>query len=160
MKILHFGFHTTASSVVIEKLAAYKHYLSICNSAPSEILALIALRAAPRILDKIGNICDSNLKEIESFLSRFSQVFDWIRPRGGTIGFMRIKFDGHDSISLAEKLVTQKSVLILPGSFFPGKTIDTSNHFRIGFGKKDFSVALNALADAMEELFPDLLIKT
>lgn len=47
---LRIGWIVTRSPEVLKQMENMKYYLSICNSAPSEILALIALRAKEAIL--------------------------------------------------------------------------------------------------------------
>ena len=64
----------------------------------------------------------------------------WVRPRGGSIGFPRLRA-GVDVDRFAADLVEAEGVLLLPGSRFghPG------NHFRIGFGRTDLPEAVAGL---------------
>ena len=47
---LRIGWIATQDTDILQKLERYKHYLSICNSAPSERLAMIALSVRDKIL--------------------------------------------------------------------------------------------------------------
>ena len=85
-------------------------------------------------------ILDSNLTTLDGFFDRWEGVFDWVRPRAGCVGFPRL----HGELrveALAERLVAEEGVLIVPGSVydFPG------NHFRLGFGRVDLPDALAGL---------------
>ena len=51
---LRIGWIACRDPAVLDRLERAKHYTSICNSAPSEILGLIALRAGDQILRKTG----------------------------------------------------------------------------------------------------------
>ena len=61
----------------------YKHFLSICNSAPSEILALIALKARSQIIEKNLAVIRDNLTVLNAFFAEFGHLFDWHVPEGG-----------------------------------------------------------------------------
>jgi aspartate/methionine/tyrosine aminotransferase len=58
---LRIGWIACRDHTVLDRLERAKHYTSICNSAPSEVLALIALRASGRILDRNRRIIADNL---------------------------------------------------------------------------------------------------
>lgn len=47
---LRIGWLATRDPHFLKEVGSYKLYTSICNSAPSEILAIMALRAKDRIL--------------------------------------------------------------------------------------------------------------
>ncbi len=62
---------------------------------------------------------------------------EWTRPRVGCIGFPRLLSDV-PAERFAAELVDEEGVMLLPGSVYghPG------NHFRLGFGRRDFPMAL------------------
>eukprot|EP00597_Dinobryon_sp_UTEXLB2267_P000858 CAMPEP_0170078266 /NCGR_PEP_ID=MMETSP0019_2-20121128/14883_1 /TAXON_ID=98059 /ORGANISM="Dinobryon sp., Strain UTEXLB2267" /LENGTH=436 /DNA_ID=CAMNT_0010291023 /DNA_START=502 /DNA_END=1812 /DNA_ORIENTATION=+ len=106
---------------LLARISESKHYLSICNSAPSEILALIALRARDKILARNKSIVQHNLALVEAFLSRHPNDFSWVPPRGGCCGFMRYhKASSTKTLdAITKTLVNRFGVLILPGDNFP-----------------------------------------
>jgi len=59
------------------RMERMKHYLSICNSGPSERLALIALKNRDRILARNCAIVDANLPLWDAFFARHRDLFDW-----------------------------------------------------------------------------------
>ena len=137
---LRIGWLATADTELLHRCAAFKDYLSICGSAPSEILALIALRARDALLGRSRAIIQGNLSRLDRFFTDWAEAFDWVRPRGGTVGFPRLLADLPIDRFAAE-LVEDEGVLLLPGSIYdyPG------NHFRLGFGRSDLPEALSRL---------------
>ena len=137
---LRIGWLATRDRELLARCAAFKDYTTICSSAPSEILALIGLRARDTVLARSRAIIEGNLAHLDRFFADHADRFAWVRPRGGSIGFPRLL--GDESIdAFAARLVETEGVLLLPGSQFghPG------NHFRIGFGREDLPEALERL---------------
>lgn len=134
---LRVGWVATHDRELLERLAAFKDYLSICNSAPSEVLALMALRARARVLARSQKILAENLALLDSFFGAWSHAVTWVRPRAGSIAFPRLVL-GTDIEDFAARLVAQQGVLILPGTVydFPG------SYFRLGFGRTNLPEAL------------------
>jgi aspartate/methionine/tyrosine aminotransferase len=137
---LRIGWVATRDHALLERLAAFKDYTTICSSAPSEILALIALRAHERVLARSRAIVLANVPLLDEFFGRWAGTFEWVRPRGGSIGFPRLAADVPID-RFAEDLVRETGVLILPGTVFG----DTGNRFRIGFGRTNLPTALERL---------------
>lgn len=129
---LRIGWLATRDTTFLKEVGSYKLYTSICNSAPSEILAIMALRAKEQILKRNRDIMLSNLQILDEFMKRNQKCLSWVRPQSGTMAVMKLLLP----ISIetfAEDLVRTEGVLIMPGSVF-----DLSgNFFRIGFGKKN-----------------------
>ncbi len=142
---LRIGWLATRDRDILARCAALKDYTTICSSAPSEILALIGLRARATVLARSRAIIEPNLARLDAFFGDHADRFRWVRPRGGSIGFPRLL--GDEAIdAFAARLVEQEGVLLLPGSQFgyPG------NHFRIGFGREDLPEALDRLEAFLE----------
>jgi aspartate/methionine/tyrosine aminotransferase len=136
---LRIGWIATRDRALYDRLARLKDYTTICNSAPSEILALIALRAREQVLNRTRSIVKANLELLDSFFSRNAERFQWTRPRAGTVCFPKLV--GFDADEFAAVLVEQEGVLLLPsGQFgYPG------NHFRLGYGRRDMRDGLERL---------------
>jgi aspartate/methionine/tyrosine aminotransferase len=137
---LRIGWIATRDRELLARLAAFKDYTTICNSAPSEVLALIALRARDRVLARNRGIVLGNLPLLDAFFGRWEGMFEWVRPRGGSVGFPRLSADVPIE-HFAEALVRETGVLLLPGTVFG----DTTNRFRIGFGRTNMPEALERL---------------
>ncbi len=137
---LRIGWVATRDAALLERITAHKDYTTICNSAPSEILALIALRAGDHLLDRTMAIIRANLRELDRFAAEAADWVQWVPPRAGTMAFPRLRAD-LPADDLAAALVKEEGVLLLPGSVYghPG------NHFRLGFGRRDLPESLDGL---------------
>lgn len=137
---LRIGWLATRDRDLLARISSFKDYTTICASAPSEILALIGLRARAVVLARSQAVVARNLGVLDSLFERWTGTLSWVRPRGGSIGFPRLG-RGLDVDAFSAELVEAEGVLLLPGSRFghPG------NHFRIGFGRTDLPEAVAGL---------------
>jgi aspartate/methionine/tyrosine aminotransferase len=138
---LRIGWLATRDRDLLARCAAFKDYTTICSSAPSEILALIGLRARDQVVARSRRIVAGNLERLDAFFAEWADRFSWVRPRGGSIGFPRLTVPGVSIDDWAAGLVEAEGVLLLPGSQFGAG----GNHFRVGFGRTDLPVALDRL---------------
>lgn len=135
---LRIGWLASRDADLLQKANSYKMYTSICNSAPSEILALIALKSKSRILKRNREIVLQNVQLLDEFVKRHSSSIRWVRPESGTIAFLELLLPIPID-QFTEQLVEKTGVLIMPATIFdcPG------NYFRIGFGRSTMPDALN-----------------
>ena len=138
---LRIGWLGTRDRDLLARCAAFKDYTTICSSAPSEILALIGLRAADVVLARSRSIVTTNLEVLDAFFEAWADRFTWVRPRAGSVGFARLTVPGVAIDDWAADLVESEGVLLLPGSQFGFG----GNHFRLGFGRTDLPEALDRL---------------
>jgi aspartate/methionine/tyrosine aminotransferase len=140
------GWLATRDRDLLGRIARLKDYTSICCSAPSEILALIALRARDRVLARSREIVLANLPLVDRFFAERPDVFSWVRPRGGSIGFPALRADWPVD-AFAQRLTEREGVLIVPAHVFnfPG------NHFRLGLGRRNLPDALDRVARAVDQ---------
>jgi len=135
---LRIGWLATHDRDLLARCAAFKDYTTICSSAPSEVLALIGLRARDHVLARSRGIVEANLDRLDGFFDDWADRFEWVRPRGGSIGFPRLTVPGVRIDDWSAQLVEETGVLLLPGSTFG----HAGNHFRLGFGRTDLPEAL------------------
>jgi len=138
---LRIGWIATQNADVYGRMAALKDYTTICNSAPSEFLAALALRHREKLVSRNLGIIAGNLVLLDQFFARHPDRFAWQRPQAGSIGFPRLI--GADINDFCKDLVEKAGVLLLPGTLYE----DSGNHFRIGFGRKNFPDALTHLEE-------------
>jgi aspartate/methionine/tyrosine aminotransferase len=141
---LRIGWLATRDRAVLERCARLKDYTTICSSAPSEVLALIGLRARERVLARSREIVGANLAILDDFFDRHADALKWVRPRGGSTAFPRLVPDGPAGPSadrFAARLVEASGVLLLPSSQFGFG----DSHVRIGLGRTDLPEAVAAL---------------
>jgi aspartate/methionine/tyrosine aminotransferase len=141
---LRIGWLATRDRAVLERCARLKDYTTICSSAPSEVLALIGLRARERVLARSREIVGANLAILDDFFARHADALTWVRPRGGSTAFPRLVPDGPAGPSadrFAARLVEASRVLLLPSPQFGFG----DSHVRIGLGRTDLPEAVAAL---------------
>jgi aspartate/methionine/tyrosine aminotransferase len=138
---LRIGWIATRNTELYDGMAALKDYTTICNSAPSEFLAELALRHRKALAERNLGIIAGNLKVLDPFFARHADRIVWQRPQAGSIGFPRLI--GKDVNAFCKNLVAKAGVLLLPGTLYD----DRGNHFRIGFGRKNLPDALTRLED-------------
>jgi aspartate/methionine/tyrosine aminotransferase len=137
---LRIGWIASRDHGILGGATRLKDYTTICSSAPSEVLALLAVRARERVLARSRDIVRTNLSSLDAFMERNADRIDWVRPRAGCIGYPRLA-GGEPADRLAERALAEAGVLLLPGSVFG----DPGARFRIGFGRTDFAVGLDRL---------------
>lgn len=143
---LRVGWLATQDKEFLEQCMNFKCYMSLCNSAPSEILALMALRAKDQILKRNLAIIRSNLDILDNFFSRYCDLFSWKRPQAGSTAFPKLL--SQQSIEdFSQELIAKAGVLLLPGSVYDFP----ENYFRLGFGRKNLSLALERLETYLKE---------
>ena len=149
---LRIGWIMTKDRDLLQRMERYKHYLSICNSAPSERLAIIALRERNKILGKNRALPQENLGKLSFFFEEFPDLFAWYCPEGGCVCFPQ--YLGSDSADdFCRDLVKKSGVLLLPPSVFRSELLPTPrDRFRVGFGRKNIDEGLAAFRQYLHNL--------
>ncbi|MAS11893.1 MAG: aminotransferase [Nitratireductor sp.] len=153
---LRIGWIASRDTALLQKLERYKHYLSICNSAPSERLAVMALSVRDRILMRNRSLIAENLEKMDAFFAEYPDLFDWKRPDGGCVAYPR--YNGRDGVEqFCHDLVEQAGVLLLPASVYHSELMQTpAGRFRIGFGRKGIDAGLAAMRDFLGRRHNDI----
>jgi aspartate/methionine/tyrosine aminotransferase len=138
---LRIGWIATQNSRIFDKLAAFKDYTTICNSAPSEFLATLALRHGEVIAGRNLQIIRDNLDRLDQFFGVYDDLFTWDRPKAGSIAFPKLLRGKIDEF--CSDLVEKTGVLLLPGTLYGPEY----NSFRIGFGRRNLPEALERLEE-------------
>ena len=131
------GWLAARDEAAARRAGAVKSYTSMCNGAPDEILALIALRARDVLLERNVAILRDNLGLLDAFFARHRALFEWPRPQAGCLAFPRLLADERVE-EFATRLAHEEGVLIAPGRLFD----DRGNHFRIGLGRRNLPAVL------------------
>jgi aspartate/methionine/tyrosine aminotransferase len=137
---LRIGWLATRDHALLERCAAMKDYTTICSSAPSEVLALIGLRARDTVLERSRAIVAAGLERMDRFFDEHDDAFAWVRPRAGSVAFPRL-LRGEPIDRFAAELVEAEGVLLLPSSAFGFG----GDHFRLGLGRTDLPEAVERL---------------
>ena len=141
---LRVGWLATRDRDLLARLERRKHYTSICNSAPGEYLAELALKHGESIQARNRAIIAHNLLRFDAFFARWPELFEWEHPQGGCICFPRYK--GAEGVeTFCRELVEQEGVFLAPASLFRSNLAETPrDRFRVGVGRIDPEPALAA----------------
>mmetsp|Transcript_4219 Transcript_4219/g.9138 ORF Transcript_4219/g.9138 Transcript_4219/m.9138 type:complete len:556 (+) Transcript_4219:311-1978(+) len=134
---LRIGWLLSQDLDLLSKIQTLKDYTTICPPAPSEILALIALRNEDAIISRNMEITRAGLAAVEAFFKRFSNIFAFSAPKGGTIAFPHLRKGSKwaTTLDFCQDLVKDAGIMILPSSVY---NLDQDpNCCRIGFGRKN-----------------------
>ena len=137
---LRIGWLATQDRVLRDRFATLRDYTTICSSAPSEILALIALRAREAIVARNLAIIRCNLEVAQRFFDANADGFEWRKPQAGSVAFPRLT-TGVRVEAFCQDLL-ERGVMALPGTVFefPG------DYFRLGLGRENLPQALERVS--------------
>ena len=142
---LRIGWIATKNKKVYESMASLKDYTTICNSAPSEFLAEVAMRNRQKLIDRSLAIIKHNLTIVDKLFASHSSLFTWVRPKAGSMGFPKL-LKGDVEV-FCDDLVRKAGVLLLPGTMYD----ESKNHFRLGLGRKNLAQAVGRLEVYLSE---------
>ncbi|MFM7427233.1 MAG: aminotransferase class I/II-fold pyridoxal phosphate-dependent enzyme [Elainella sp.] len=143
---LRIGWIATRRSDIYRAMASFKDFTSICNSAPSEFLAILALRHGETLARRNRAIVAANLEHCQQVFAQYPEHLSWVPPRGGSTAFPRLHH--LDSEAFCNQLVEQQGVLLLPSRYFNFG----DQHFRLGLGRKNFPEALARFAAFLRQV--------
>lgn len=137
---LRIGWLAMRDRAMLLKWLTFKDYTTICSSAPSEVLALIAMRARDVIVKRNLDIISANLEIADQFFSDFKPVFRWHRPQAGSVAFPQWT-GGLPVEDFCRQVLDEYGVMIVPGVLFdmPG------GFFRLGLGRANFKYGIKML---------------
>jgi aspartate/methionine/tyrosine aminotransferase len=142
---LRIGWIACRDRALLERMVRYKHYLSICNSGPSERLALVALQHRESVLKRTRTIAREGYAQVAAFLAEYPELFDRYVPDGGVVMFPRYKGPaGVDAF--CQRMVEQAGVALIPASVYASAlTATPTDRFRIGYGRRTTGEGLDAM---------------
>jgi aspartate/methionine/tyrosine aminotransferase len=148
---LRIGWLACKDRPTLVRFERYKHFLSICNSAPSEVLARIALKSRDWILDKNRKIVRANIAALNAFFAEYRDLFAWREPDGGCVGFIR--YQGAEGVEeFTRRAVEEAGVLFLPSSLYRSELGPVpENCLRVGFGHSHVPAGLAVLRKWLNE---------
>ncbi len=147
---LRIGWVATRAESLLQRMMALKDYTTICSSAPSELLALMALRSTEPILGANLARIERNRRTAADFFARHDDIFHWAPPQAGTVCFPRLLAGdrtgagaeaGLGSEAFCARVLEETGALLLPATVYGYG----DSHFRLGLGRNDFSVGLEVL---------------
>lgn len=146
---LRTGWLVTHDTDFLRKVVAFKDYLSICNSAPSEILTIIALNHIDKFLPLNLMKIRENILLFREFVAKHSIISSFIPPKAGSTSFVKLNIE-KSSLEFSNQLVEKTGIMTVPSEMFEyhGKYI------RVGFGRSSFPEVLDILDKYLKTIDP------
>eukprot|EP01049_Picozoa_sp_SAG25_P002547 SAG25_NODE_135_length_14397_cov_89.177857_2_plen_110_part_00 len=90
-----------------------------------------------------------NLGLLDQFITTYSDLFEWVRPKAGAVAFL--KFKGPLSSEQLGAQLAQAGISIKPAYCFTDVVTEEVDYFRVGFGEAIMPAALEALVAFVEK---------
>ena len=146
---LRIGWITTTKELA-SKLWSYHDYTTIAPTALSDCMAKYALGQSMRmkILSRTREILRGNLPIVKEWVNGHKDNFSLIPPQAGAIAYLKYNLK-INSTHLAERLVKEKSTLVVPGDQF-----GMDGYLRIGYGspREYLTAGLGRLDELVQQL--------
>jgi aspartate/methionine/tyrosine aminotransferase len=114
---LRIGWLAAQESSLMERWIAFKDYTTICSSAPSEILGIIALQNKEQIIQRSLSILHANIDLAGQFFADHEDHFAWLAPLAGSVAFPRWKGPG-TVVEFCRGVLDQQGVMVVPVDLF------------------------------------------
>ncbi|MGW1995239.1 pyridoxal phosphate-dependent aminotransferase [Embleya sp. NPDC001921] len=138
------GWTVTRNAAVTARLLDYRYWTTLATSAPSEVLAIAGLQAAPALVGRANSLVRANAEALASFVES-TPGWDWVPPVGGTCAYPWLT--ATEARAFSAWLVDHHGVLLAPDVMFG----HAGQHLRFGMGRELFSAGMATLAQAWPE---------
>ena len=134
---LRIGWLATRNRNMMERWLEYKDYTTICSSAPSEVLALMALRNREWVVKRNLATITDNLMDAKRLFKQYATWFTWRPPMAGSVAF--VEWKGLQPVDeFCRGMLDRYGVMIVPASLFDA----AGSYFRLGLGRRNFNEAI------------------
>lgn len=156
------GWIASRNPSIVEACAAVRDYTTISVGQIDDAVASYAL--APTcihsLLKRNIDLAKKNLENLEKFIDSHRWACDWVKPRAGTVAFVRFTKMGKpvDDSVFCEMLLERTGVMFVPGSLSFGRDEDFKGYVRIGFVQESevLEKGLEALDSFLEDDYEDV----
>jgi aspartate/methionine/tyrosine aminotransferase len=118
-----------ASADLVRRCWSYRDYVSLSPGKLNDALAQLAMTHREQIIARNHAIISANLATARRWMTERRDFLSWTPPRGGLLALIRYDLP-MDSLTLADHLALDYSVMLAPGSAF-----GYENHLRLGIGQ-------------------------
>jgi len=115
-----------ADPELARKIRRARDVVDVWSPIPADRLSVVAFGNLDRLLERARTLVKRNSDLVAAFLGRRAELE--CVPSRATIAFPRFR-DGRDAAPFADRLMRERGVAVVPGSFF-----DSPSHFRLSFG--------------------------
>jgi aspartate/methionine/tyrosine aminotransferase len=133
---------------LIERCWAMRDYITLSPGKLNDALACLAMAHRDEIIARNRRIIEANLATAGQWMAERAAFLNWTPPRGGLLALLKYDLP-IESLELADKLATEYSVMLAPGSAF-----GYEHHLRLGVGQRPdiFAKGLEEAGKCFEEV--------
>lgn len=143
---LRVGWLAAKDTELLDRIVKFKHYMSICDSAPSEYLSKVALKHSDQLLERSRTLIEKHIKIADAFFDKYNYLFEKKAITCGPVAFHKLLLDMPIG-QFCQMAVDKKGVLLLPAGIYD---LD-GQYFRMGYGRKNFPEALEKFEEFLQE---------
>jgi aspartate/methionine/tyrosine aminotransferase len=127
---IRLGWLATRDRALLERLLAAKEQVMISGSVVDEAIGAEAYRRRPERLPRIRAGIQAHLAIVRDWIAG-QDVFEWVEPRGGVVGFPRVRAGIRlDADRFHAVLFEEHGTIVGPGHWFG----QPRTSFRLGYG--------------------------
>jgi aspartate/methionine/tyrosine aminotransferase len=119
-----------APEPIVQRCWGLRDYITLSPGKLNDALACLALRHHERIMARNQDIIQANLLAATHWIDGRRDHLSWTAPRGGLLALLKYDLP-IDSLTLADRLALEHSVMLAPGSAF-----GYEHHLRLGIGQR------------------------
>ena len=134
------GWLACRNEEFMERIASLRDYTTICSSAPSQLLGILALRAREQLQARAREHVAVGRAAVANVMEEFHDDFSWglVGPKAGPMGWIELRGSASgknvSSVEYCHSLVEEEGIMLLPSNVYE---CGGDRHFRIGFGRRD-----------------------
>ncbi|WP_339895975.1 aminotransferase class I/II-fold pyridoxal phosphate-dependent enzyme [uncultured Algibacter sp.] len=146
---LRTGWLVCEDQSFLKRIVAFKDYLSICNSAPSEILTIMALNNMNLFLEPNLKKINKNIFIFNEFVKKQEVITSFTPPKAGSTSFIQLNINS-SSLQFSSQLVKETGIMTVPAEMFEYE----GEYIRVGFGRANFPEILEVFDGYLKEMKP------
>ena len=143
---LRIGWVASRDTDFMQRFAQLRDYTTMCNSAPSELLGMMAMRNEDAIFARHRDRVKAHLEHLESFVAAHAGRLELPRPQGSTVCLIRLLEESAEE--LARRCAQEHGLMLVPSTVFEFG----DHHVRIGMGLKNFPECLDILGRVLDRV--------
>jgi len=126
-----------------------QYFGTVGPSRASELQAIMVLRASDAIIEKNMKIIRHNLQLLQKFIQTYDDLFEWVHPKAGAVGF--VKFKGPLTTDELGAQLAAEGISMKPAYCFTDAVSEENDYFRVGYGEEKMPKSLDALIAFVEK---------
>lgn len=151
---LRIGWIVSPDVEALKRVERFKHYTTICSSAPSELLTTLAVRSHEQLFRRTRTLRQRYMERFDRFFGAHEATFEWSIPEAGLFAFPRYCGPG-TADEFCANLLEKMGVLLVPGSLFRSELAAVpEDHVRVGFTRPETEEALDRLDEILANQRP------